>query len=72
MDALEQALAPWLQQQPAARATYDEIQAAIETCLLKQLLRQFDHKPSVLARELQMNRATLLKRRKQLGLQTGP
>ncbi len=70
-DLLEQALAPWLQQQLAARATYDEIHDAIETCLLKQLLRHFDHKPSVLARELQMNRATLLKRRKQLGLQTG-
>ena len=67
-DTLQTALAPWLQQQLAAGATYDDIRAAIEACVLKNLLRHYDHKPSVLARELKMNRATLLKKRKSIGL----
>ncbi len=67
-DTLQEALAPWLQHQLVAGAHYDDIRTAIEACVLKNLLRHFDHKPSVLARELKINRATLLKKRKQIGL----
>ena len=49
-------------------ASYKELYAEMESTLLKYLMQHFDQKPSVLARELKMNRATLLKKRRHLGL----
>jgi len=40
----------------------------MESTILKHLLHHFDHKPTILARVLKMNRATLLKKRRDLGL----
>jgi DNA-binding NtrC family response regulator len=67
-DRMQQALAAWIRDRLAAGATYDEMLAQIETRLLGELLRQFDNKPTALARALDMNRATLLKKRNQFGL----
>ena len=40
----------------------------MESTILKHLLRHFDQKPTILARVLKMNRATLLKKRRHLDL----
>jgi DNA-binding NtrC family response regulator len=66
--ALEQALGNWLAARLRDGASYDEMAAALEGSVLRHLLRHFDDKPSVLARELKINRATLLKRRRLWGL----
>lgn len=42
----------------------------VESTLLKHLMQHFDQKPTVLARVLKMNRATLLKKRRHLGLES--
>ena len=66
--ALEQAVEQWLKARIADGATYREIEDELEACVLKHLLKHFDHKPSVLARVVKMNRATLLKKRRQHGV----
>lgn len=66
--ALDAALANWLATRLAAGTTYDEISADLESIVLRHLLRRYNDRPSVLARELNINRATLLKRRRVLGL----
>jgi DNA-binding protein Fis len=55
-------LAEWLDAQLAAGSHYDTMHDALEAMVLKHLLTHFDDKPSVLARELNMNRVTLRKK----------
>ena len=70
-DAFTQTLAAWLQERLADGATYDEIHDALEGAVLRELMRHFGHKPSALARALDMNRATLLMKRRLLGVPAG-
>jgi DNA-binding NtrC family response regulator len=67
-DELEQALQQWIAAKVRAGATYKQLHAELESTVLKHLLRHFGRKPTVLARVLKMNRATLLKKRRDLGL----
>jgi DNA-binding NtrC family response regulator len=60
--ALEAALAPWLDTQLSAGASYDEMHDALEAMALNHLLARFGGKPTVLARETRMNRVTLRKK----------
>jgi DNA-binding NtrC family response regulator len=67
-DDLDRALHEWVAAKVQAGANYKEIYGEIESTVLKHLLEHFDQKPTVLARVLKMNRATLLKKRRALGL----
>jgi DNA-binding NtrC family response regulator len=62
-DALQQALARWLDQKLTAPENalpaYDDLAEQVESMMLKELLPRFDNKPTRLATALQMNRATL-------------
>jgi len=69
-DELDRILQQWVASKVLAGATYKEIYSEVESTVLKHLLEHFDHKPTVLARVLKMNRATLLKKRRHLGLET--
>jgi DNA-binding NtrC family response regulator len=69
-DDLDRMLQQWVGSKVQAGATYKQICAEMESTLLKHLLQHFDQKPTVLARVLKMNRATLLKKRRQLRLGT--
>jgi DNA-binding NtrC family response regulator len=64
--ALDRALERWITAKLRAGATYKEIASELESAALRHLMREFEHKPSVLARVLKMNRATLLKKRRQM------
>jgi DNA-binding NtrC family response regulator len=66
---LEGVLQRWAAAKIQNGASYKQLSAEVESALLKYLMNRFDQKPSVLARVLKMNRATLLKRRRQLGLE---
>ncbi len=68
VDDLDRTLQQWVAARVAAGATYKQIQAEVESTVLKHLLQHFGQKPTVLARVLKMNRATLLKKRRYLGL----
>lgn len=61
--SLQQALARWLDQKLTAPEdalpAYDDLAAQVESMMLKELLPRFDNKPTRLAAALQMNRATL-------------
>lgn len=65
---LERALRQWVAARVQAGTTYKQLYAELEATILKHLLTHFDEKPTVLARVLRMNRATLLKKRRELGL----
>ena len=67
---MDRALQQWVAARVAAGATYKQIYSGMESTILKHLLHHFDHKPTILARVLKMNRATLLKKRRDLGLDT--
>jgi DNA-binding NtrC family response regulator len=58
----------WVAAKVETGASYKELYAEVESTLLKHLMQHFDQKPTVLARVLKMNRATLLKKRRHLGL----
>ena len=58
----------WVAAKVQSGASYKQLYAEVETTLLKHLMQHFDQKPTVLARALKMNRATLLKKRRHLGL----
>lgn len=60
--ALDEALDAWLEERLRAGADYNRIHGELESRLLAVLLPRFDGKPTVLARELGMNRATLRKK----------
>jgi len=70
-DALDTALAAWLQRQLAAGATYRQMHDALERMALKRLLAHFGGKPTVLARETKMNRVTLRKKVLRIGVRKG-
>jgi DNA-binding NtrC family response regulator len=56
---LDAALGIWLDSQLAQKRTYRELHDDIESMILRHLLRRFDGRPTVLARETGMNRVTL-------------
>ncbi len=58
----------WVAAKVQTGASYKQLNAEMESTLLKHLMQHFDQKPTVLARVLKMNRATLLKKRRHLGL----
>jgi DNA-binding NtrC family response regulator len=58
----------WVASKVQTGASYKQLYAEVESTLLKHLMQHFDQKPTVLARVLKMNRATLLKKRRHLGL----
>jgi DNA-binding NtrC family response regulator len=68
IDELDGALQRWAATKIQAGTSYKQLYAEVESTLLKHLMQHFDQKPSVLARVLKMNRATLLKKRRHLGL----
>jgi DNA-binding NtrC family response regulator len=67
-DDLERTLHRWVAAKVQAGATYKQLHAEMESTILRHLLQHFDQKPTILARVLKMNRATLLKKRRHLDL----
>jgi DNA-binding NtrC family response regulator len=67
---LDGALRRWVAGKVQDGVSYKQLYTEVESTLLKHLMRHFDQKPSVLARTLKMNRATLLKKRRHLGLES--
>jgi DNA-binding NtrC family response regulator len=65
---LDRALEHWVGAKVRAGVTYKDLCGELESTVLKHLLRHFDRKPTVLARVLKINRATLLKKRRGFGL----
>ncbi len=63
---LDAALAAWLDRKAAAGMTYRQIHDELEAMALRHLLARYGGKPTVLARELQMNRVTLRRRRQSI------
>ncbi|MGA3172324.1 MAG: sigma-54 dependent transcriptional regulator [Chthoniobacteraceae bacterium] len=63
---LDSALAEWLEEKVGASATYRQIHDELEAMTLRHLLARYDGKPTILARELQMNRVTLRRRRQSI------
>jgi DNA-binding NtrC family response regulator len=61
-NTLDAALHEWLDARLAAGATYDALHDELESRLLATLLPRFEGKPTLLARALDMNRATLRKK----------
>ncbi len=65
---LDDALHSWLEDRLAEGVVeYDTLHEELESRLLAALLPRFENKPTLLARELQMNRATLRKKLSALG-----
>lgn len=65
-NALDAALAPWLEERLAAGVNYDTLHEELEGRLLAALLPRYENKPTLLARALDMNRATLRKKLRSL------
>jgi len=65
---LDASLRDWLDQRLADGKDYDALLGELEGRLLALLLPRYDHKPTYLARALNLNRATLRKRLRSLGL----
>jgi len=63
---LDAALAAWLGEKAAGGMTYRQIHDELEAMALRHLLARYGGKPTVLARELQMNRVTLRRRRQSI------
>ena len=63
---LESALGGYIERGLAAGWTWQEFHDTLEDRLLAGLLDKFHHKSTALARDLQMNRSTLLKKRKRI------
>jgi DNA-binding NtrC family response regulator len=59
---LETAIENWLEAKLGPGADYDGLHAEIESLVIKNLLKRFDNKPTLLARALNMNRVTLRKK----------
>ena len=64
-DDIASAVNRWLDQKLKTAADYDGIHDELESVLLKALLARFEGKPTILARELNMNRVTLRKKCRQ-------
>ena len=67
---LNEVLQRWVAAKVQTGASYKQLCAEVESGLLKHLMSHFDQKPTLLARVLKMNRATLLKKRRHLGVDT--
>lgn len=65
---LDGVLQRWVAAKVQVGASYKQLSTEVESTLLKHLMQHFDQKPTVLARVLKMNRATLLKKRRHLGV----
>ncbi len=66
---MEKVLAEWLsERQASGMRHYDELHDELECMLLQLLLRQYEGKPTIMANEWNINRVTLLKKRKRFGL----
>jgi two-component system, NtrC family, response regulator AtoC len=65
----DDAVRQWVSAKVKDGTTYRQIHSEVETSVLKHLLEHFQQKPSVLARVLKMNRATLRKKRRDFGLE---
>ncbi len=65
--ALDAALQGWLDDRLPRGASYDALLEELERRLLELLLPRYGHKPTHLARALDLNRATLRKRLRDLG-----
>jgi DNA-binding NtrC family response regulator len=63
-----QAVRHWINRQWDRGITYDRLHNALERVLLGQLLARYDNKPTVMANDLNINRATLLKKRRRMEL----
>jgi len=63
---LDPALASWLDEKIRAGMNYRQIHDELEAMALRHLLARYGGKPTVLARELQMNRVTLRRRRQSI------
>ncbi len=59
---LAAAIAAWLDARLASKTNYDTLHEELEGYVLSDLLARFDGKPTLLARELDMNRVTLRKK----------
>jgi DNA-binding NtrC family response regulator len=59
---LDGALQEWLESKLGDGVKYDDLHEELESRLLAALLPRYEGKPTVLARELEMNRATLRKK----------
>ncbi|HEY3862427.1 MAG TPA: sigma-54 dependent transcriptional regulator [Verrucomicrobiae bacterium] len=66
---LNAVLERWVAAKVTEGVSYKKLCAGVESTLLRHLMRHFAEKPTVLARVLKMNRATLLKKRRTLGLE---
>jgi len=55
-------LSEWLDARLSEKATYRDMHDAIESLVLRHLLKRFDGKPTLLARATKMNRVTLRKK----------
>jgi DNA-binding NtrC family response regulator len=60
--ALDAALHEWVAARLAEGLKYDDLHDDLESRLLAALLPRFENKPTIMARELEMNRATLRKK----------
>jgi DNA-binding NtrC family response regulator len=56
------AIAAWLDARLATKTNYDTLHDELESLVLTDLLGRFDGKPTIMARELGMNRVTLRKK----------
>jgi DNA-binding NtrC family response regulator len=63
-------LGEWLDTRIEQKMEYDAIHDALEGHLLRHLLARFDGKPTVLAREMNMNRVTLRKKLAAAGIRS--
>ncbi len=64
--ALRPALHEWLTQQLERGANFDQIEHALEALVLQDLLPRYDEKPTLMARELEINRVTLRRKMSRL------
>jgi DNA-binding NtrC family response regulator len=69
-ERLAAALADWLDLQLARKSDYDAMHDALEAEALRHLLARFDGKPTILARETDMNRMTLRKKLAAAGIRS--
>jgi DNA-binding NtrC family response regulator len=60
----------WIEGKLAETSDYDALHDALEALLLKDLLARFQGKPTILARELNMNRVTLRKKLTAAGIRS--
>jgi DNA-binding NtrC family response regulator len=66
VDILDPVLDDWLASQLQNGVSYEALLDELEKRVLRKLLARYDHKPTVLARELRINRVTLRKRCREL------